>query len=124
MISSGVPILDGLDIVSKTAGNRTVEKAINKVLGKGNGIDILKAERDKLANLATLDRETSKATLTALAEAYNVGLGKVAQPLRVALCRSTVSISVFDAVEILGKDETLARIDKTIQLVEGKALTN
>lgn len=31
MISSGVPILDGLDIVSKTAGNRTVEKAINKV---------------------------------------------------------------------------------------------
>ncbi len=31
MISSGVPILDGLDIVSKTAGNKTVEKAINKV---------------------------------------------------------------------------------------------
>ena len=31
MISSGVPILDGLDIVSKTAGNRTVEKAINQV---------------------------------------------------------------------------------------------
>lgn len=31
MISSGVPILDGLDIVSRTAGNRTVEKAINKV---------------------------------------------------------------------------------------------
>ena len=27
MISSGVPILDGLDIVSKTAGNRTVEKS-------------------------------------------------------------------------------------------------
>jgi type IV pilus assembly protein PilC len=31
MISSGVPILDGLDIVAKTAGNRTVEKAINQV---------------------------------------------------------------------------------------------
>lgn len=31
MISSGVPILDGLDIVSRTAGNVTVEKAINKV---------------------------------------------------------------------------------------------
>jgi len=31
MISSGVPILDGLDIVGKTAGNRTVEKAINRV---------------------------------------------------------------------------------------------
>lgn len=31
MISSGVPILDGLEIVRKTAGNRTVEKAIGKV---------------------------------------------------------------------------------------------
>ncbi len=31
MISSGVPILDGLDIVSKTAGNKTIEKAINQV---------------------------------------------------------------------------------------------
>jgi type IV pilus assembly protein PilC len=28
MISSGVPILDGLDVVAKTAGNKTVEKAI------------------------------------------------------------------------------------------------
>ncbi|WP_027714753.1 type II secretion system F family protein [Desulfuromonas sp. TF] len=31
MMSSGVPILDGLDIVAKTAGNKTVEKAIYKV---------------------------------------------------------------------------------------------
>jgi type IV pilus assembly protein PilC len=31
MISSGVPILDGLEIVAKTAGNKTVEKAIYKV---------------------------------------------------------------------------------------------
>ncbi|PLX91350.1 MAG: pilus assembly protein PilC [Desulfuromonas sp.] len=31
MISSGVPILDGLDIVAKTAGNKTVEKAIYSV---------------------------------------------------------------------------------------------
>jgi type IV pilus assembly protein PilC len=31
MISSGVPILDGLDIVAKTAGNKTVEKAIYNV---------------------------------------------------------------------------------------------
>ncbi|MEZ4484974.1 MAG: type II secretion system F family protein [Syntrophotaleaceae bacterium] len=31
MISSGVPILDGLEITAKTAGNRTIEKAIYKV---------------------------------------------------------------------------------------------
>jgi type IV pilus assembly protein PilC len=31
MVSSGVPILDGLDIVAKTAGNKIVENAIYKV---------------------------------------------------------------------------------------------
>jgi len=31
MISSGVPILDGLGIVAKTAGNKVVENAVNKV---------------------------------------------------------------------------------------------
>ena len=41
MISSGVPILDGLEIVRKTAGNRTIEKAIGKVrssISEGNTI--------------------------------------------------------------------------------------
>ncbi|WP_044199715.1 type II secretion system F family protein [Hyalangium minutum] len=34
MISSGVPILDALDVTAKTAGNRTVEEAIYFVRGK------------------------------------------------------------------------------------------
>ena len=41
MVSSGVPILDGLDITSKTAGNKTVERAIIKVrqsISEGNTI--------------------------------------------------------------------------------------
>jgi type IV pilus assembly protein PilC len=41
MVSSGVPILDGLDIVAKTAGNRTIEKAIRNVrqsISEGNTI--------------------------------------------------------------------------------------
>jgi type IV pilus assembly protein PilC len=29
LITSGVPILDGMDVVAKTAGNRVVEEAIN-----------------------------------------------------------------------------------------------
>jgi type IV pilus assembly protein PilC len=34
MISSGVPILDALDVVAKTAGNRTIEEAIYHVRSK------------------------------------------------------------------------------------------
>jgi glutamyl-tRNA synthetase len=40
----------------------------------------------------------------------SLGLGKIAQPLRVALTGRTVSPSVFDMMEILGRDESLARI--------------
>ena len=37
-------------------------------------------------------------------------LGKVMAPLRAALCGSTASPSMFEVMEVLGKDETLARL--------------
>ena len=53
--------------------------------------------------------------LRALAEEKQVGLGKVAQPLRVAICGNTVSPPIFDSVQMLGKENTLARIDYTLK---------
>ncbi|WP_424934537.1 glutamate--tRNA ligase [Amaricoccus macauensis] len=46
------------------------------------------------------------------AQEQSLGLGKIAQPLRVALTGRTVSPSVFDMMEILGKEESLARIEE------------
>ena len=51
-----------------------------------------------------------EADLRDFAEAESLGLGKLAQPLRVALTGRTVSPSVFDMMEVLGRDESLARI--------------
>ncbi len=39
-----------------------------------------------------------------------LGLGKIAQPLRAALSGRTVSLGVFDMMEILGREESLARL--------------
>jgi glutamyl-tRNA synthetase len=94
------------------------EKAINKVLLKDGGVEILRIERERLAAMDRLDVKNVESTLHSLAEERQIGLGKVAQPLRVALCGSTISISIFDAVEILGKNETLARIDKALHIIE------
>lgn len=44
-------------------------------------------------------------------EHKNGKMGKVAMPLRAALTGTTVSPSVFHATEILGKDETLKRLE-------------
>ena len=49
-------------------------------------------------------------TARTLAEAEGLKLGAVAQPLRAALTSSTVSPPIFEAAEILGREETLWRL--------------
>jgi len=53
--------------------------------------------------------------LRCLAEEKQVGLGKVAQPLRVAICGTTISLPIFDSVQMLGEERTLSRIDNTLK---------
>ena len=49
--------------------------------------------------------------LKAYAEEQGLGLGKLAQPLRAALTGQTTSPGIFDVLALLGKEESLARID-------------
>ena len=50
------------------------------------------------------------AAITAVAAERGVGLGKVAQPIRVAVCGGTVSPPIDVTLEILGRETTLARL--------------
>jgi glutamyl-tRNA synthetase len=56
------------------------------------------------------DRDALEATVADVAAAHNIGLGKIAGPLRAALAGRTVSPSVFDMMLVLGREETLARL--------------
>jgi len=60
---------------------------------------------------ATWALEELEAEIRAFAEVEDLKLGKVAQPLRVALTGRTVSPSVFDMMVQLGKDESIARLE-------------
>jgi len=91
------------------------EKAVKKVLLDGDGLSILKVVRDGLVCVEPFDERFVEQMLLTLAQKRNVGLGKIAQPLRVALCGSTISISIFEAVCMLGRDNALARIDNTLK---------
>ena len=55
--------------------------------------------------------EALEATTKALAERLELGLGKLAQPMRAALTGSTISPGIFDVLVLLGREEALARID-------------
>jgi glutamyl/glutaminyl-tRNA synthetase len=96
------------------------EKAVQKVLLKDNGLAMLKLVRDKLAEMPELTEQGIEDMLRALANQNNVGLGKVAQPLRVAITGSTISPPIFDSVQMLGKQNTLTRIDNTLKKFAGK----
>ena len=89
-------------------------KAVKKVLLKGNGLEMLKTVGKALATLQELTPEAIEALLRKLAEEKQVGLGKIAQPLRVAICGNTISPPIFDAVDMLGINTVLKRIENTL----------
>jgi glutamyl-tRNA synthetase len=60
---------------------------------------------------ASWNRDALEATIAAFAEARDLKLGKVAGPLRAALSGTGASPSAFDMMLVLGRDETIARID-------------
>ena len=65
-----------------------------------------------VANWAEADIESA---CRAAAEAQGIGFGKLAQALRAALTGTTVSPGLFEVMRVLGRDETLARIDDASQ---------
>jgi glutamyl-tRNA synthetase len=96
-------------------------KAVKKVLLKHDGLAILRIVRDRLAQTEPLTEEGIEQMLRSLAEEKQVGLGKVAQPLRVAICGGTVSPPIFDSVTLIGKQTALERIDITLEKFRSEA---
>jgi len=116
-ICQGARTLADIERKSRFLFSDTVEydaKAVNKVLLKNEGLAVLAIVRDKLAEMDQFSEEIIETMLRTLAEEKQLGLGKVAQPLRVAICGNTISPPIFDSVQMLGKEETLKRIDTTL----------
>ena len=95
------------------------DKAVQKILLKSDGLAILREVRGRLAALKAITPEAIETILRSLAEEKQIGLGKVAQPLRVAICGTTISPPIFDSVELLGLDNTLERIDIALKKFNG-----
>lgn len=66
--------------------------------------------RAALETVAPWSAETTEAAMRAYAEANNLKLGAVAQPLRAALTGRTTSPGIFDVLAVLGREECLGRL--------------
>ncbi|MEQ8321584.1 MAG: glutamate--tRNA ligase [Rhodospirillales bacterium] len=71
----------------------------------------LSALRADVAEIEEWTEENVQAAAKAYADANELKLGKVAQPLRAALTGTTVSPGIFEVMAVLGREETLARLD-------------
>ncbi len=76
----------------------------------GDARAMLSATRDVLSALGDWSVPAIDAAIRAFAEAKGLKLGKVAQPLRVALTGRTISPGIFEVMVLIGKAESLARI--------------
>ena len=93
-------------------------QAVKKVLRKEGAMDMLRVIAQRLAALSDFTAEGLEQMLRSLAEEKQVGLGKVAQSLRVAITGTTISPPIFDAVDLLGLERTIKRIERTIETFE------
>ena len=87
--------------------------AVKKWIKEGS-VEILKDAYDTLKALDNWDAKLIDEALENLAKRREVGMGKVGQPLRVAITGTAMSPGIGDTMILAGKERVLARIERAI----------
>jgi glutamyl-tRNA synthetase len=85
------------------------EKAVRKHVTP-DILPLINLARDELVGLSEWSAVAIHELISALAAAHQVSLGKLAQPIRLAVCGGTVSPPIDATLAILGKAESLSRL--------------
>ena len=95
------------------------EKAAQKFLVEQNG-EIFELLAEELSGIEDFSHDNIHGGFERVMERMGLGLGKIAQPARVALTGSTKSPGIFDVVEILGKDAVALRLARAIDYIRSR----
>ncbi|HWX09714.1 MAG TPA: glutamate--tRNA ligase [Gaiellaceae bacterium] len=76
------------------------------------GAEVVAAARDALAELEPFTAESIEATLRGVLEQLGLKPRQGFQPIRIAVTGSKISPGLFESIELLGRDETLARLSR------------
>jgi glutamyl-tRNA synthetase len=93
------------------------DKAVAKHLTAESGM-ALADTRARLSTLEAWNVEAVGEALHATAEALGLGMGKVAQPMRVAITGTQVSPDIAHTVYLAGRDEAIQRIDAALARID------
>ncbi len=89
-------------------------RAFDKTIASDGGVEALREARAALAETDPFTVPGVEAALRQVVERRGERPGKVFQPIRVAITGTTVSPGIFESVALLGREETLARIDQAL----------
>jgi glutamyl/glutaminyl-tRNA synthetase len=91
-------------------------KALHKALLKGEakGLEMLRLYRDALGSIEPFTPDVIEQSVKDFCEQHEVGMGKVAQPIRVAVTGGPVSPPLGQTLAIIGRDAVGARIDRCV----------
>jgi glutamyl-tRNA synthetase len=82
---------------------------------KEGSVDVLKDCLASLTALTSWDPESIDKALEEIAAKREIGMGKVGQPMRIAVTGSAMSPGIGDTCLLVGRDRTLSRIQKAIE---------
>ncbi len=83
-------------------------------------VPVLRVVTQSLAALPDWSAATLQAAVGAVSNQLALGLGKVAQPLRVAVTGGAVSPPIDQTLALLGRDRTLLRLDRALRHIAGQ----
>ena len=92
------------------------EKAAGKFLTPEK-VDILASLIARLENISDLNVDVVERIFVDIMAEHDLKLGKIAQPVRVALTGGTVSPGIFETITALGKEKTLKRLQKAVDYI-------
>lgn len=99
------------------------ENAARKFL-KAAALEPLKLLVAKLKAAADYRQETLEDIFKAVMDETGLKLGKIAQPVRVALTGKTASPGIFEIITILGPERVVPRLEKAIGFIEERIVSN
>ena len=90
------------------------DKAANKFLSR-EASGPLEELAKELVTLADFSERAIEQAFTATLQRMGLSLGKLAQPVRVALTGSAASPGIYEVIAVLGKERTLKRLNKALE---------
>lgn len=93
------------------------EKAVKKNF-KPESAEVLQKLHDEFSMLDEWQGDALHQIVVNLSETLGLNLGKVAQPLRVAVCGTAVSPPIDTTLALLGRDKTLARLQRAVDFIK------